>query len=71
MLGCFFYSYALIRNIAGPALHAIVHADMAGRAEGFVIVGGHAERRAHFFIETAQIRKLIYVHGQFFRIVGE
>jgi predicted transcriptional regulator len=46
VLGFFFHANRFIQVIAGAALHAIVGADMACGAEGFVVIGGDAQSGA-------------------------
>src|SRR5208283_1964573 len=53
------HANGLVRDVAGAALHAVVHTDLADRAESFVIKRRHTQSGAHFFVELAQICQLL------------
>ena len=44
--GLFFNTDTLVGHVAGAALYAVVDAEKAGGAQGFVVVGGHSQRTA-------------------------
>ncbi len=48
-------AYRFVRDVAGTAFHAVVDAELADGAEGFVVKGGDTESGAEFFVELAQI----------------
>ena len=50
-----------VRHGALAPFHAVVHAELADRAERLVIERRHTQRRAQLFIESAQVMQ---VHGQ-------
>src|SRR5713226_5181581 len=53
------HSDCFVRDIALPALHAIINSDVASRAERLVVVGGHAERGAQLFVEAPEVRQIL------------
>lgn len=71
MLYFFFYPGALIGDVAGAAFHAIVHTELASRADGFVVIGRNSESSSQFFIEFAEVNELILVGGDFSLVVRE
>ena len=66
-----FYTDALIGHIALPAFYAVVLTDLAGGADGFVVIGGHAESGAQLFVEFAQFNELVFVSWNFFLVMGK
>ncbi len=70
MLYFFFHAGALIGDVARAAFYAVVHADLASGADGFVVVGGNSEGSSQFFIEFAQVNELVLVGGDFSLVVG-
>ena len=51
-------SDGFVGNVADAAFDAIINAVMACRAEGFVVIRGHAERSAQLLVEAAQVTEL-------------
>src|SRR5271170_2337542 len=62
---------SLIRNISGAALHAIIDAERADGAKGFVIKCGNTQSRAKFLVEFAQIGKLFGQGRKLGAVVGQ
>ena len=52
-------SHRLVRHIARPALHTVVDAELAHRAQRLIIKSRHAERRSQLLIEFAQILQVL------------
>jgi hypothetical protein len=57
--------------IADTAFDAIVNADLAYRAESFVVEGWDAQRGAQFFVELSQVFEMRGERGKFQTIVGQ
>jgi hypothetical protein len=62
---------SFVGHVAYAAFDAVVDADLADRAEGFVVKSGDAERGAQFFIEPAQIFEMRCERGQLEAFIGE
>ena len=60
-----------VGNIAGAALDAVIHRDLADRAESFVIKSGHAESGAKFLVELAQILQVNCEGGKLYAVIGD
>src|SRR4029077_16776684 len=59
-----------VGDIAGAALDAVIDGDERSGAEGFVVIGGSAERSSQFFVELAHVNQLLGVRGKFPAVVG-
>ncbi len=62
---------AAIRDVADASGDTIVRRDLAGGAERFVVVGGHAESSAKLFVEIAHADQLVGVGGELAVVVGD
>ena len=60
-----------VGHVAYAAFDAVVDADLADRAEGFVVKSGDAERGKKFFVELAQIFEVRSERGQLEAFVGQ
>ena len=60
-----------VRDVAGAAFDAIVDADLADGAEGFVVKSWNAESGAQLFVESAQAFEMRGEGGEFYAVVGE
>ena len=60
-----------VGDVAFAAFDAVVDADLADGAEGFVVEGGDAEGGAEFFVELPEIVKVRGEGGEFLAVVGE
>ena len=49
----------------------IIDAEVARRAEGFVVICGHAESGAQLFVELAEFLELFHVDGELLAFVGD
>ena len=58
-------------DVASAAFDAVVDADLADGAEGFVVESWNAESGAQLFIESAQTFEMRGESGQFYAVVGE
>src|SRR5579864_4679269 len=71
MLDFFLRADGFVGIVAGATFYTIVDTQLAGGADRFVVVCGHAERGAQFFVEFAQTRELLNQHRILFAFVGE
>src|SRR5258707_3305035 len=62
---------SFVRNVTNTAFNAVVHGNLADRAESFVVKSWHVEGGTQLFIELAQILQVRGQSRQFQAIVGE